>query len=109
MQKPVAAEEQLVAIQPFDSFVLTLARLAWYLNIRHDARRARFTQISHFASKSRPRHFGDILLILRNIKAHADMALRPQMIDLIWLDLIDQFHQMDGIGEISVVKESFTP
>ncbi len=37
------------------------------------------------------------------------MALRPQMIDLIWLDLIDQFHQMDGIGEISVMKEEFHP
>jgi hypothetical protein len=37
------------------------------------------------------------------------MALHPQMIDLIWLDLIDQFHQMDGIGEISVVKEEFHP
>jgi hypothetical protein len=52
---------------------------------------------------------GNIRRILRNIKAYADIALRPQMIDLIWLDLIDQFHQMHRIGEISVVKEEFHP
>jgi hypothetical protein len=41
---------------------------------------------------------------VRNIKAHANMALRSQMMDLIGLELIDQFHQTDGIGEVSVVK-----
>jgi hypothetical protein len=48
---------------------------------------------------------GHISGIFWNIEAHADVALRPEVIDFVRLQFIKQLHQIHRVREIAVVQE----
>src|SRR5437588_8139815 len=51
-------------------------------------------------------HASDIRRVLGNVETHADMALGAEMIDLVRLQIVQQFHQIYRVGEITVVQET---
>src|SRR5215831_10258833 len=48
---------------------------------------------------------GNIGRVFRNVEAHAHVALRTEMINLIRLRRVKKFHQTHRVAEISVVQE----
>src|SRR5882724_1049017 len=51
----------------------------------------------------------DIGSVLRNIEAHAHVALRAQMIDLVRLQFVKKLHKIHRVAEVSVMqKQSHT-
>src|SRR5436853_2979398 len=54
------------------------------------------------ANRSDASHIGGIF---RNIETHAHMALRAEMVNLIRLQIIKQFHQINGISQIAVMEK----
>src|SRR6478672_10088898 len=46
-----------------------------------------------------------IARIFRNIKAHAHVALRRQMVDLVGLDAIEKFNKIGRISDIAIMKK----
>ena len=48
---------------------------------------------------------GDVGSVLRNIEAHAHVALRAQMINFVRLQFVKKLHKIDRIAEVAVVKK----
>ena len=40
-----------------------------------------------------------------NVEADPDVALRAEVVDLVRLEFVDQFDQIDRVGQVAVVKE----
>src|SRR6266480_6911380 len=54
-------------------------------------------------------HARDVGSVLRNIEAHANVALRAQMIDLVRLQFVKKLHKIHRVAEVSVMqKQSHT-
>src|SRR5882724_7988930 len=51
----------------------------------------------------------DIGSVLRNIEAHAHVALRAQMIDLVRLQFVKKLHKIHRVAEVPVMKKHSHP
>src|SRR6188472_2605431 len=48
---------------------------------------------------------GDVRRVLRDIEAHAHVALRAQMIDLVRLQFVKKLHKIHGVAEVSIMQK----
>src|SRR5439155_17444557 len=48
---------------------------------------------------------GDFAGVLRHVEAHPNVALCSEVVQLVWLDLLDQLGDLAGAAEVPVVQE----
>jgi hypothetical protein len=48
---------------------------------------------------------GDVSSVGGDVEADADMALGGEVVDLVWLELVEKLYEGDGIGEVAVVQK----
>ena len=43
--------------------------------------------------------------VFRNVEAHPHVALRPEVINFVRFQLVEQLHQINRIGQVAVMQE----
>jgi len=88
--------EQVIRLSAYRAEDLSTPRLLGILSQR------RFADSFENADRAEPDH---VSRVCRGVKAHTHMARRFDVIDLIWLDAIQQFDKVGLIGDITVMKK----
>jgi len=47
----------------------------------------------------------DVAGVLRHVERHAHMRLRPEVVDLVRLEVVEQLHHLHRVGEVAVVEK----
>jgi hypothetical protein len=47
----------------------------------------------------------DVAGVFRDVERHADVRLRAEVVDFVRLELVEQFHHLHRVGEITVMQE----
>lgn len=50
---------------------------------------------------------GDVAGVFRDIEGDADVALGAEVINFVWLNLVKELHEADGVSKIAIMKEEF--
>ena len=51
----------------------------------------------------------DVAGVLGDLEGDANVALGPQIVDLVWLQVVEQFDHLHRIGQVAVVEEKLHP
>ena len=68
----------------------------------HIPSQPRFTDRFKEANRA---HARDIAGVFRHIKGHAHMALRAKIVDFIGAQIVEQLHQLRGIGQVAIMQK----
>ena len=53
-------------------------------------------------------HAGHVARVLRDVERDAHMRLGPEVVDLVWLDLVDEAHKATRIRQIAIVQQELS-
>ena len=61
--------------------------------------------LAHGFKDARGAETGDVARVFRDVEAHAHVALRAEMVDLVGFEVVDEFHEIHRVGEVAIVEK----